>query len=163
VPEPGFQCGSEWERKWRLRALALARKRDTILHTLSLRRKVRAGSALLGRPGRLDFLALDRRVGSPCRDSCLVVVRFWESTVCLEEIRIDPSIYDGVFVVDVVVVDDVDEFVVEHCRTPDPEVAVAFLDRSWPTFRCCAVCMYILSCNAVTVKPQRKRETAPST
>lgn len=77
----------------------------------------------------------------------MVVVRFWESTVCLEEIRIDPSIYDGVFVVDVVVVDDVDEFVVEHCRTPDPEVAVAFLDRSWPTFRCCAVCM--LSCRAM--------------
>lgn len=67
--------------------------------------------------------------------------------MCLEEIRIDPSIYDGVFVVDVVVVDDVDEFVVEHCRTPDPEVAVAFLDRSWPTFRCCAVCM--LSCRAM--------------
>jgi hypothetical protein len=163
VLAPGFECGWEWERKWKLLALVLARKRDTILHMLSLRRKVRAGSALLGRPGRLDFLALDRRVGSPCRDSCLVVVRFWESTVCLEEIRIDPSIYDGAFVVDVVVVDDVDEFVVEHCRTPDPEVAVAFLDRSWPTFRCCAVCMYILSCNAVTVKPQRKRETAPST
>jgi hypothetical protein len=137
VPVPEFECDWEWERKWKL-LLALARKRDTILRTLSLRRTARVDFALLGRPGRLDCLALDRRVGLPCRDSWSVVVRFLKSTVCLEEIRIDPAICDGVWiVVDVVVADG--ETAAVHYSILAQEAAVVFLDRSLPTSRGCEV------------------------
>lgn len=59
----GFEscCNWEWERTWKLLLLlALARRRDTTLRTLSLRHTARAGSALLDHPGRLDCFALDR-------------------------------------------------------------------------------------------------------
>jgi hypothetical protein len=101
-----FVFGWEWERKWKP-LLALARTHDTILQTLSLRRTARAGSVLRCLLGRLGCLALGRTVGRQCHDSCLIVVRFWQSTVRLEEIRIDPAIYGGVGVVDGVV-DSVD-------------------------------------------------------
>ena len=108
-----FVFGWEWERKWKL-LLALARTHDTILQRLSLRRTARAGSVLRCLPGRLGCLALGRTVGRQCHDSCLLVVRFWQNTACLEVIRIDPAIYGGVvWVVDGVVdsVDDDDETV----------------------------------------------------
>jgi hypothetical protein len=132
VPVPEFECDWEWERKWKL-LLALARKRDTILRTLSLRRTARVDFALLGRPGRLDCLALDRRVGLPCHGSWSVVVRFWKSTVCLEEIQIDLAICDGVWVVvvDVVVADG--ETVAAHYSSLAQEAAASLLDRSSPT------------------------------
>jgi hypothetical protein len=143
VPVPEFECDWGWERKWKL-VLALARKRDTILRTLSPRRTVQVGFALLDRPGRLDCLALDRRVGlPPCRDSWSVVVRSWKSTVCLEEIRIDPAICDGVWiVVDVVVADG--ETAAAHYSILAQEAAVVLLDRSLPTSRRCKVCNALL-------------------
>lgn len=135
VPVLGFVFGWEWERKW-TPLLALARTRDTTLQTLSLRRTARAGSALRGLPGRLGCLVLGRTAGLPYRDSCLVEVRFWQSTACLEEIRIDPAIYDDAEVVDGVV-DSVgdDETVAAQCKTLDPEEAVAFLDHNPLTSR----------------------------
>jgi hypothetical protein len=147
VPVPGSECDWEWERRWKLLALALARKRDTILRTLSLRRTARVDFALLDRPGRLDCLAVDRRVGLPCRDSWSAVVRFWESTVCLEEIQIDPAICDGVWiVVDVVAVVVVVVVVVADGKTAAAhysilaqEAAVVLLDRSSTTSRRCEV------------------------
>jgi len=135
---PGSECDWEWERKWKLMP-ALARKRDTILRRLSLRRTARVDSALLGRLERLGCLFLDQRVGLPCYDSRFVVVRFWESTVYPGEIRIDLSIYDGAWVAGVVVAvaaaaDGDDEMLGKSLVR---EVAVAFLDRSSPTSRRC--------------------------
>jgi hypothetical protein len=143
VPVPGLGCNWEWERKRKLLA-ALARTHDTILRTLSLRRTARAGSALLGRLERLYYLALGRTAELPCRDGCLVVVRFWESTVCLGEIQIDPAIHGGVWIDVDGAVDSVDvdgETVVVQGKILDPEVEAAFVDRSSPTSRCCAVSM----------------------
>jgi hypothetical protein len=75
--------------------------------------------------------------GFPCRDSCLAVVRFWESDVCLSVTQIYPEIHVVAWTVVAVVVDsdDGDEAVAAHCSILDPEAAVAFLDRSSPTYR----------------------------
>jgi adenine/guanine phosphoribosyltransferase-like PRPP-binding protein len=61
------------------------------------------------------------------------VVRFWKSTVCLEEIQIDLAICDGVWVVvvDVVVADG--ETVAAHYSSLAQEAAASLLDRSSPT------------------------------
>jgi len=143
VKVPGLGRNWEWERKWKL-LLVLARTCDTILRRPSLRRTARVGSALLDRPETLCCLALDRREELPCHDSCLVVVRFWESTVCLGEIKIDPANHGGVWIdVDGVVgsVDDDGETVVAQGKILDLEVEAAFVDRNSPTSRCCAVSM----------------------
>jgi hypothetical protein len=146
VPVPGLgrKWEWEWERKRKLLA-ALARTHDTILRTLSPRRTARAGSALLGRLERLDYLALGRTAELPCRDGCLVVVRFWESTVCLGEIQIDPAIHGGVWIDVGGVGDSVDgdgeTVVVAQGKILDLEVEAAFVDRNSPTSRCCAVSM----------------------
>lgn len=140
---PGLGCNWEWERKWKLLPV-LARTRDTILRTPSLRRKARAGSALRDRPERLCCLALGRKPGLLCPDSCLAVVRFWESTACPGEIQIDPAIHGGVWIDVDGAVDSVDvdgETVVVQGKILGLEEVVAFVDRNSPTSRCCAVSM----------------------
>jgi hypothetical protein len=144
VPVPGLGRNWKWERKRKLLA-ALARTHDTILRTLSPRRTARAGYALLGRLERLDYLALGRTAEFLCRDGCLVVVRFWESTACLGEIQIDPAIHGGVWTDVGGVGDSVDvdgeTVVVAQGKILELEVEAAFVDRNSPTSRCCAVSM----------------------
>lgn len=113
--------------------LVLAHKHDTILRTLSPRRTARAGSALLGRPGRLDCLVSDRMEGLPFCHSCLAVVHSWKNIVCLSETTIDPAIYGGAEVV----ADVVDSVVVARYNNLGQEVGAAIPDRNSPTSWSC--------------------------
>lgn len=150
----GSECNWEWERTWKL--LALGRKRDTTPRTLSLRHTARAGSALLGRPGRLDCFAFDRRAGLLGLDSCLVVARLGESTACLLEIQIDLTSRDAVCAVVAVVVVDDDEIVAVHhyCSILAQEAAAAFRDRSSQTFRTRIDCIS-MSWDTVIANPSK--------